>query len=101
VGIAIGTGTDIAIESSDITLIRGDLSSVVTAVKLARATFKKIKQNYFYAWIYNGLAIPLASIGLLHAMIGVATMAVSSVNVVTNSLRLRKAKIDSSWQQKK
>lgn len=100
VGIAIGTGTDIAIESSDITLIRGDLSAVVTAVKLSRATFKKIKQNYFYAWIYNGLAIPLAAIGLLHAMIGVATMAVSSVNVVTNSLRLRKAKIDPSWQQK-
>lgn len=101
VGIAIGTGTDIAIESSDITLIRGDLSSVVTAVKLSRATFKKIKQNYFYAWIYNGLAIPMAAIGLLHAMVGVATMAVSSVNVITNSLRLRKAKIDPSWQQKK
>ncbi len=101
VGIAIGTGTDIAIESSDITLIRGDLSAVVTAVKLSRATFRKIKQNYFYAWVYNGLAIPLAAIGLLHAMIGVATMAVSSVNVVTNSLRLRKAKIDPSWQQKK
>jgi len=101
VGIAIGTGTDIAIESSDITLIRGDLSAVVTAVKLSRATFRKIKQNYFYAWIYNGLAIPLASIGLLHAMVGVATMAISSVNVVTNSLRLRKAKIDPSWQQKK
>lgn len=101
VGIAIGTGTDIAIESSDITLVRGDLSAVVTAVKLSRATFRKIKQNYFYAWVYNGLAIPLAAIGLLHAMIGVATMAVSSVNVVTNSLRLRKAKIDPSWQQKK
>jgi Cu+-exporting ATPase len=101
VGIAIGTGTDIAIESSDITLIRGDLSAVVTAVKLSRATFRKIKQNYFYAWVYNGLAIPLAAIGLLHAMVGVATMAISSVNVVTNSLRLRKAKIDPSWQQKK
>ncbi len=101
VGIAIGTGTDIAIESSDITLVRGDLSAVVTAVKLSRATFRKIKQNYFYAWVYNGLAIPLAAIGLLHAMIGVATMAISSVNVVTNSLRLRKAKIEPSWQQRR
>jgi Cu+-exporting ATPase len=93
VGIAIGTGTDIAIESSDITLVRGDLSSVVTAVKLSRATFRKIRQNYFWAWFYNGLAIPLAAFGLLHAMIGVAAMAMSSVNVITNSLRLRKAKI--------
>ena len=98
VGIAIGTGTDIAIESSDITLIRGDLSSVVTAVKLSQATFRKIKQNYFWAWFYNAIAIPLAAIGLLHAMIGVATMAFSSVNVVWNSLRLRKAKIKPSWQ---
>ena len=101
VGIAIGTGTDIAIESSDITLVRGDLSAVVTAVKLSRATVKKIKQNYFFAWVYNGLAIPLAAIGLLHAMVGVATMAVSSVNVVTNSLRLRRANIEPSWRQRK
>ncbi|MCD5397694.1 copper-translocating P-type ATPase, partial [candidate division NPL-UPA2 bacterium] len=93
VGIALGTGTDIAIESSDITLVRGDLSAVVTAVKLSRATFRKIKQNYFWAWFYNGLAIPLAALGLLHAMIGVAAMAFSSVNVITNSLRLRKANI--------
>ncbi len=93
VGIAIGTGTDIAIESSDITLVRGDLSSVITAVKLSRATFRKIKQNYFWAWFYNALAIPLAAVGLLHAMIGVAAMAMSSVNVITNSLRLRKTKI--------
>jgi Cu+-exporting ATPase len=93
IGIAIGTGTDIAIESSDITLVRGDLSSVVTAIKLSHATFRKIKENYFWAWFYNGIAIPLAAIGLLHAMIGVGAMAFSSVNVVWNSLRLRKAKI--------
>jgi Cu+-exporting ATPase len=93
IGIAIGTGTDIAIESSDITLVRGDLSSVVTAIKLSQATFKKIKQNYFWAWFYNGVAIPLAMVGLLHAMVGVGAMSFSSVNVVWNSLRLRKAKI--------
>lgn len=93
IGIAIGTGTDIAIESSDITLVRGDLSSVVTAIKLSHATFNKIKQNYFWAWFYNAVAIPLAAVGLLHAMIGVAAMAFSSVNVVWNSLRLRKARI--------
>jgi Cu+-exporting ATPase len=73
---------------------------VVTAVKLSRATFRKIKQNYFWAWFYNALAIPLAAVGLLHAMIGVAAMAFSSVNVVTNSLRLRKAKIEPSWQRR-
>ena len=100
VGIAIGTGADIAIESSDITLVRGDLSAVVTAVNLSRATFRKIKQNYFLSWVYNGLAIPLAVIGLLHPMIGVAAMATSSVNVVTNSLRLRKARVEPSWQQR-
>ncbi len=91
--IAIGTGTDIAIESSDITLVRGDLSSVVTAIKLSHATFRKIKQNYFWAWFYNVVAIPLAAVGLLHAMVGVAAMSFSSVNVILNSLRLRKAKI--------
>lgn len=93
IGIAIGTGTDIAIESSDITLVRGDLSSVVTAIKLSHATFRKIKQNYFWAWFYNGIAVPLAMVGLLHAMVGVAAMSFSSVNVIWNSLRLRKAKI--------
>jgi len=96
IGIAIGTGTDIAIESSDITLVRGDLSSVVTAIKLSQATFKKIKQNYFWAWFYNVVAIPLAAFGLLHAMIGVAAMAFSSVNVIWNSLRLRKVNIRSA-----
>ncbi len=98
VGIAIGTGTDIAIESSDITLIKGNLSSVIVAVKLSRATFRKIKQNYFWAWFYNGIAIPLAALGLLHAMIGVGTMAMSSVNVIWNSLRLKKANIQPDSQ---
>jgi Cu+-exporting ATPase len=69
------------------------LTSVVTAIKLSQAIFRKIKQNYFWAWFYNVVAIPLAAIGLLHAMIGVGAMAFSSVNVVWNSLRLRKVKI--------
>jgi P-type Cu+ transporter len=100
VGIAIGTGTDIAIESSDITLVSGHLSAVVTTVNLSRATFRKIKQNYFFAWLYNALAIPLAVTGLLHPMVGMAAMTISSLNVVTNSLRLRKAKVEPSWQQR-
>jgi P-type Cu+ transporter len=97
VGIAIGTGTDIAIEASDITLVRGELSAVVTAVNLSRATFRTIKQNYFYAWLYNALAIPMAVLGLLHPMVGMAAMTASSLNVVTNSLRLKKAKVDPGW----
>ncbi|MGQ9629110.1 MAG: heavy metal translocating P-type ATPase [bacterium] len=93
VGIAIGTGTDIAIEASDITLVRGDLSGVVTAVKLSRATFRKIRQNLFWAYFYNTIAIPLAILGLLHPVIAEAAMAMSSVNVVTNANLLRRAKI--------
>ena len=93
VGIAIGTGTDIAIESSDITLVRGDLSSVVTAVKLSRETFRKIRQNLFWAFAYNVVAIPLAFLGLLHPLIAEAAMASSSVTVVTNANLLRRARI--------
>ncbi len=93
VGIAIGTGTDIAIESSDVTLVRGDLSSVVTAVKLSREIFKKIRQNLFWAFAYNTVAIPLAFLGLLHPVIAEAAMASSSVTVVTNANLLRRARI--------
>jgi Cu+-exporting ATPase len=93
VGIAIGSGTDIAIEASDITLVRGDLSGVVTAVKLSRATFRKIRQNLFWAYFYNTLAIPVAVMGLLHPAIAEAAMAMSSINVVTNANLLRFAKI--------
>ena len=93
VGIAIGTGTDIAIESSDITLVRGDLSAVVTAVKLSRATFRKIKQNLFWAFFYNLGAIPLAILGLLHPVIAEIAMAISSISVVTNANLLRRAAI--------
>jgi Cu+-exporting ATPase len=93
VGIAIGTGTDIAIESSDITLVRGDLSGVVTAVKLSRATFRKIRQNLFWAFFYNIIAIPVAILGFLHPVIAEISMASSSITVVTNANLLRRAKV--------
>jgi P-type Cu+ transporter len=93
IGIAIGTGTDIAIESSDITLVRGSLDSVVAAVKLSKATFRKIKQNLFWAFFYNLVAIPLAMTGLLHPAIAEAAMALSSITVVTNANLLRKVKL--------
>ncbi len=97
VGIAMGTGTDIAIESADITLIRGELSAVVTAINLSNATFGKIKQNYFWAWFYNGIAIPAAFLGLIHPIIGAAAMAASSINVVLNSTRLKRAKVEPGY----
>jgi Cu+-exporting ATPase len=93
VGIAIGTGTDIAIESSDITLVRGDLSAVVSAVKLSYNTLRKIKQNLFWAFFYNLIAIPVAVMGLLHPVMGMSAMAISSLFVVTNSLMLKRANI--------
>ena len=97
VGIAIGTGTDIAIEAADLTLIRGDLAGLISAIKISRGTFRKIKQNYFWAWVYNALAIPLAALGMLHPMIGMAAMSMSSVNVVWNSLRLRSYDMDAEY----
>lgn len=93
VGIAIGTGTDIAIESGDIVLVKGDLSGVVSAIKLSRETFKKIKQNLMWAYLYNMVAIPVAFFGLLHPIIGAGAMAISSVSVVTNANLLRRKKI--------
>jgi Cu+-exporting ATPase len=91
VGIALGTGTDIAIESAEITLVRGDLSGVLDAIRLSRATFGKIKQNLFWAFGYNVVAVPVAILGLLHPLLAEAAMALSSVTVIGNSLRLRSA----------
>ncbi len=93
VGIAIGTGTDIAIEAADITLVSGHLSTVVSAVRLSRATFRKISQNLFWAFIYNSVAIPLAILGLLHPVIAEISMAMSSITVVGNANLLRRSKI--------
>ena len=90
IGMAMGTGTDAAIEAGDVTLVRGDLRAVPTALRLAARTLRVIKQNLFWAFGYNVAAIPLAALGLLNPMIAGAAMAASSVLVVLNSLRLRR-----------
>ncbi|MBM3559312.1 MAG: HAD-IC family P-type ATPase, partial [Alphaproteobacteria bacterium] len=100
VGIAMGTGTDVAIESAGITLLKGDLMAAVRAVRLARATMANIRQNLFFAFVYNALGVPLAA-GVLYPVFGLllspifaaAAMSLSSVSVVANALRLRRTRL--------
>ena len=100
IGIAMGTGTDVAIESAGITLVTGDLAGIVRARKLSRAVMKNIRQNLFFAFIYNSIGVPIAA-GILYPFFGVllspilaaAAMSFSSVSVISNSLRLRNVKL--------
>ncbi len=100
VGIAMGTGTDVAMESAGITLVKGDLAGIVRARKLSQATMRNIRQNLFFAFVYNSLGVPVAA-GVLYPFFGLllspilaaAAMSLSSVSVITNSLRLRKVKL--------
>ena len=100
VGIAMGTGTDIAIESASVTLVKGDLRGIVKAIRLSHATMRNVKQNLFFAFVYNASGVPIAA-GVLYPAFGLllspiiaaAAMAMSSVSVVTNALRLRRARL--------
>jgi Cu+-exporting ATPase len=85
----MGTGTDVALEAGDVTLMRGDLNGVADALQLAQRTMRIIRQNLFWAFAYNTIGIPVAALGLLSPMVASAAMALSSVTVVTNSLRLK------------
>src|SRR5699024_9379943 len=93
IGIAIGTGTEVAIEAADVTILGGELLLIPKAIKLSKATIKNIRQNLFWAFAYNSAGIPIAAVGLLAPWVAGAAMAFSSVSVVTNSLRLKRVKI--------
>jgi Cu+-exporting ATPase len=100
VGVAMGPGTDVAMESAGVTLVKGDLTGIVRAIKLSRGTMKNIRQNLFFAFIYNSIGVPVAA-GVLYPVFGIllspviaaAAMSFSSVSVIGNSLRLRNLKL--------
>jgi Cu+-exporting ATPase len=100
VGIAMGTGTDVAMESAGVTLVKGDLRGIAKAIRLSRATMRNIRQNLFFAFIYNVLGVPIAA-GVLYPFFGMllspmiagAAMSVSSVSVISNALRLRRVRL--------
>lgn len=92
-GMAIGTGTDVAMEAADITLMRGDLKSIPDAIMMSRKTMSNIKQNLFWALAYNTIGIPIAALGFLAPWLAGAAMAFSSVSVVLNALRLQRVKL--------
>jgi Cu+-exporting ATPase len=94
VGIAMGTGTDIAMDSADIILVKSRPEEVIRLLGLSRAAFRKIRQNLFWAFFYNMVAIPLAMAGAMHPLVAEVAMTLSSLNVIFNSLSIRKAKID-------
>jgi Cu+-exporting ATPase len=94
IGMAIGTGTDVAMEAADITLIRGDLNSIADAVFMSKKTIRNIKQNLFWAFGYNTLGIPVAALGLLAPWLAGAAMAFSSVSVILNALRLQRVRLN-------
>jgi Cu+-exporting ATPase len=91
VGIAMGTGTDVAMQTADVTLVKGDLGSIARSVELSRNVMRNIRQNLFFAFIYNGVGVPVAAMGWLNPMIAAAAMSLSSVSVIGNALRLRLA----------
>ena len=92
VSFAIGSGTDIAIESAEITLTKGNIAKVAETIRISQQTMKIVKQNLFWAFGYNFIALPIAALGLLNPMIAAGAMALSSISVVTNSLRLKAIK---------
>lgn len=93
IGMAMGTGSDVAMEAADVTLMRGDLNSIADAIEMSRRTMRNIKQNLFWALGYNTIGIPIAALGLLEPWVAGAAMALSSVSVVLNALRLQRVKL--------